>query len=147
MRPSTLPKVVMTPSAGGLSLPDGPAASPICVPCMPSPKNTPSSKNAARRSRAVILPRACCFSILSSPPSSLAFSRLASRSATRSRIVVIGSLSCPLRCAFLEERHQALAGVVGRETLGQPVAQERQGLLDSQVVLRGEGPQAQAHRG
>ena len=31
IRPSTFPNAVTTPSAGGLSAPSGPAASPICV--------------------------------------------------------------------------------------------------------------------
>ena len=64
-----------------------------CGPCAPTSKNDPWSKKSANRSRAVSLPRSCCFATRSAPPISWIFARRASSAATRSRIVGIVSFS------------------------------------------------------
>ena len=84
MRPSTLPNAVTTRVGGRLVVARrAPPRGPSACRAAPISKKTPSSKSAARRSRAVILPRACCFAILSGPP-----------------------ISRTLRAARLEVRHQ-----------------------------------------
>ena len=54
----------------------------------------------------------------------------------------------PVHCgrALLEERHEPLARVVGGEAAGEALAQQRQRRLEIEIVLRGEGLEAEAHR-
>src|SRR5688500_4215526 len=147
IRPSTLPNAQTTASAGARSLPFGPAARPIWVPCMPTSKKTPSSKNELRRSRAVSLPRSCCFLIFSSPPIRRTSARRASRSFTSSRISMTVTLSTfPDRLAFFEECHQAFARIVRRETGAQALAQHGERGFELHVVLRGERFEAELDR-
>ena len=150
MRPSTLPNAVTTPSAAGLSLPSGPAARPICVPCMPISKKTPSSKNAASRSRAVIFPRACCLATLSAPPISRTLG--AARLELRHELTHVGtsvhrpvtSRSTAARASRRKAIRPSRASSVARHSARRS-REQRERSLEVEVVLRGEGAEAEAH--
>ena len=66
-RPSMVPKPVTTPSPRMCFL-SWPKLVQRCVTNMSSSSKLPSSRSIAIRSRAVYLPRACCFSMAFSPP-------------------------------------------------------------------------------
>ena len=89
-RPKTAPEPVTTPSAGASAL-SMPKWVVRCLANIPVSKNVSSSTSRLMRSRAVSLPLACCFSILSSPPPNSTLWR-ASANCSR-RCSMVGSLA------------------------------------------------------
>ena len=87
-RPFTLPKPVMTPSAG-ISTLSMPNKVPLCFTNMSISRKVPGSKKRSRRARAVILPRSSCAATALGPPISLIF-------ASRSRRSLILSATIPI---------------------------------------------------
>src|SRR5215469_17434654 len=110
-RPSILPKPVTTASAG--------ERTPGCLPRIPNSSKVPGSNRRSIRSRAVSLPRPCCFAIRSGPPMARASPLRFSRSSTSSRsFATAGSLSLlrgltRQRCGRAA-RHDRLTALVGR---------------------------------
>jgi hypothetical protein len=117
MRPSTLPKPQTTASPGGLSLPSGPRRAHLRAVHADLEEHAVVEEG-AKRSRAVSLPRSCCFAIALLAAHLTDLRLLASRSFTSSRMFIEISLSGSLpvhRRALLQKRHQPLARVVRRE--------------------------------
>src|SRR6266850_415988 len=124
IRPSILPKPVMTPSAG-VSRPARSGAIPAWVACTPISVKVSLSNSRSMRSRAVSLPAACCRATASSPPICRAFARRRARSSAWSFI--------PMRSARLagaQEDPGVDAGV------GRRAAEQRQHGSDLAAVMR-----------
>src|SRR5690606_16351862 len=106
----------------------------------PSSRNVPGSSRCSMRSRAVRLPRSCCFAIFSGPPISLAAALRAARSSSRSAhsftYTPLRSWSRRLPTMALRPASGA-HGIDGREEL----LDRRTGAGDALVGVAGEATQ------
>ncbi len=110
VRPSTVPYPVTTPSPYG-RLASAPNATERCRAYLSISTNDPSSSSNASRSRAVPLPRACCFSTARSEPACATCATRRFRSASFPAVVEVsrsaGTSVPPMDCESLVDMRRA----------------------------------------